>query len=128
MKNTIVVAEDSEHIGNIIYEKLDKAGYKVVWKTNGRDALEAIQAMKPGLALLDWNMPIMDGSLVLAKLKADPTTKDIPVIMVTAKHKKSEVIVAAKGGAVDYIIKPFAPADLLARVQKALGEAVTTPE
>lgn len=121
-RKTIVVAEDTEAMGQVIREKLENAGYFVIWKVNGKDAWEAIQKETPALALLDWNMPIMDGSLVLAKMRNNAATKDIPVIMVTAKSKKAEVTVAAKNGVADYIVKPFAPAELLLRVKRALGE------
>ncbi len=122
MVKKIVLAEDEPQIARLIEFKLKKEGYKVIWKENGEEALEAIKADKPDLILLDVMMPVMDGYEVLRRVKEDENLKSIPVVMLTARAQEKDVVKGIDLGAEDYITKPFHPAELLARVKRILGK------
>ena len=99
---------------------MQNSGYEVLWAENGGMAFESVKENKPDLVLLDIMMPVMDGYQVLKKLKQDDTLKDIPVIMLTAKGQERDVLKGFDLGSSDYIVKPFRPAELAARVKKIL--------
>ncbi len=99
-------------LGNI----LKKSGYKISAALSGKQALTIIENTKPDLILLDIMMPEMDGFEVCKILKSKPETKDIPIIFLTAKTEKQDVIDGINLGAVDYVTKPFNSTELLARV------------
>jgi DNA-binding response OmpR family regulator len=120
MAYTIVLAEDEAHIARLTQFKLEKEGFTVVWKENGQAAFEAVQELKPDLVILDVMMPIMDGYEVLGKLKADATLKQIPVVMLTARGQERDVLRGLEMGSAEYIVKPFRPAELVARIRKLL--------
>ncbi len=122
MTRKIVLAEDEPQIARLIEFKLKKEGYQVIWKENGKEALEAIKEDKPDLILLDIMMPVMGGYEVLRHIKKDEGLKDIPVIMLTARAQEKDVVKGIDLGAEDYITKPFHPAELLARVRRILGK------
>ena len=122
MSKKIVLAEDEPQIARLIKFKLEKEGFEIEWKDNGEDAFNAIKEMKPDLALLDVMMPVMDGYQVLKKVKEDDNLKHIPVIMLTAKGQERDVVKGFDLGSEDYIVKPFRPAELVARIKKILGE------
>jgi two-component system, OmpR family, alkaline phosphatase synthesis response regulator PhoP len=117
---TIVVAEDQQHVRKLIMYKLENSGYQVVTAEDGVDALAKIREIKPTLVLLDVMMPLMTGFEVLAALKQEEGTKNIPVILVTAQSREDEILRGLEFGAEDYITKPFSPNELAARVKKAL--------
>lgn len=116
----IVVAEDEENIGFIVKTQLQYAGFSVVWEEDGEKALEAIQREVPKVVVLDLMMPIMSGFDVLKALKKDPATKEIPVIILTARTQEMDIKRAILLGADEYLIKPFLPTDLVNRVEKLL--------
>ncbi len=120
MKTTILIAEDQQHIRRLIEYKLTNSGYEVVAVEDGSQALATAKTLKPALILLDVMMPLMTGFEVLAALKQDAVTKQIPVLLVTAQSKEDEVLKGLEMGAEDYITKPFSPNELAARVHKAL--------
>lgn len=120
MSRHILIADDEEHLGFMIKFKLEKSGFQVEWKTNGREALEAMQASPPGLAILDVMMPGMTGFEVLEAMKDDPSLKDIPVIMLTARDQQEDTLKGLEMGVAEYIVKPFRPAELLAYVKRLL--------
>jgi DNA-binding response OmpR family regulator len=119
-KITILVAEDQHHVRKLITYKLENNGYEVVTAENGAEALVKIREIIPTLVLLDVMMPLMTGFEVLAALKQDERTKNIPVLLVTAQSKEEEILRGLELGAEDYITKPFSPNELAARVKKAL--------
>lgn len=120
-KQTIVIAEDQSDIAQLVLFKLNRQGYEVFWGKNGREALDLINENQPDLVILDVMMPIMDGFEVLRTIKNDPATKDIPVIMLTAKTMEEDILKGFDSGAVDYIGKPFSVTELAARVKAVLG-------
>jgi len=120
---TILVAEDQQHVLKLISYKLENCGYRVVTAEDGVDALAKIRSEKPTLVLLDVMMPLMTGFEVLAAVKQDAAIKHIPVVLVTAQSTEEEILHGLELGAEDYITKPFSPNELAARVKKALLHA-----
>jgi DNA-binding response OmpR family regulator len=116
----IVVIEDEEDILEVIAYNLKREGYDVVTSTSGEDGLEKIERNAPQLVILDLMLPEIDGIELCRKLKADPLTQAIPVIMVTAKGEESDVVLGLGVGADDYITKPFSPREMVARVRAVL--------
>jgi len=120
MTKKIVIAEDEQHIGKLITFKLEKEGFEVVWKKDGKTALEAVQSEKPDLVILDVMMPKMTGFEVLKAIKSDENLKDTPVVMLTALGQETDIVSSIDRGAADYIVKPFRPAELLVRIKRLL--------
>lgn len=118
----IVVADDDPRILELIEYNLRLEGYEVVTTLDGEKALAAIIENKPDLILLDIMMPVQDGLQILAKLKRNDTTKDIPVWMLTAKGKVGDVEFAISLGADSYIIKPFDPNVLIKKISTVIGK------
>jgi DNA-binding response OmpR family regulator len=120
MPQKILVAEDQVHIRSLIEFKLKSSGYTVKCVDDGKAALETAQELIPDLILLDVMMPLMTGFEVLAALKSNDKTRNIPILMVTAQSKEDEVLKGLELGADDYITKPFSPNELAARVKNIL--------
>ena len=117
----IMIVEDEESIQELIKYNLLREGYQVpVCCENGESALESAVTYKPDLILLDLMLPGMDGLTVCRNLKNDPVTKNIPVIMLTAKSEESDIVIGLELGADDYITKPFSPKILTARIRAVL--------
>ncbi len=120
-KETILVIEDEDSIRELIVYNLTKNGYEQVRGVDsGESGLLEIKKSPPDLILLDLMLPGMDGLSFCRKLKADPSTARIPVIMLTAKGEESDIIVGLEIGADDYIVKPFSPRVLIARIHSLL--------
>ena len=117
----ILVAEDEPYILRMLEFKLNSLGHEVIRAVDGGEALELAARESPDLVLLDVMMPVLDGYQVLRKLKSDDKTKDIPVIMLTAKGQEKDIVTGIEAGAVDYVTKPFSFVELIARVNRALA-------
>ena len=122
-KIRILVADDDRDIRDLVTFKLSQAGYDAQAVDDGVAALAAIEANPPRLAILDVMMPGLSGIDVLRKLRAEESTKDLDVILLTARSRDSDVDTGFATGASDYIIKPFSPRELLHRVNVLLARA-----
>ena len=120
MSYTVVVAEDDQYISEMLGFLLEQEGYTVHLAMDGGQAVDTISEVKPDLVLLDVMMPVMDGYDVLRKLKSSDELKDIPVVMLTAKGQEYDVVKGFELGSDDYIVKPFSPAELIARIKRRL--------
>jgi DNA-binding response OmpR family regulator len=120
---TILIADDDELLAALVQFKLEAAGHRVVIAENGAIALDAVKSERPDLIVLDAMMPVLTGSEVLTILKADSESAMLPVIMLTARRNQEDVVAALRGGAADYLTKPFIPEELLVRVETALALA-----
>ena len=120
VKTRILVADDDRDILELVVFKLTQAGYDVVAVADGVAALAAIEANPPRLAILDVMMPGLSGIDVLRKLRANEATKDLDVILLTARSHDSDIDAGFVTGASDYVIKPFSPRELLHRVNTLL--------
>jgi DNA-binding response OmpR family regulator len=118
----ILIAEDERDIRDLITFTLGFAGYKVVAAANGEEAVNLARQEMPDLILMDVRMPRMTGYEACALMKADPKMKDIPVIFLSAKGQDSEIQTGLQAGAADYLLKPFAPDQLTARIQAVLSQ------
>jgi DNA-binding response OmpR family regulator len=121
VKTRIVVADDDVDILDLVVFKLTQAGFDTEGVTDGVAALSAIQANPPRLAILDIMMPGMSGLDVLRKVRANEATRDLDVILLTARARDSDVDTGFATGASDYVIKPFSPRELLHRVNAVLA-------
>src|SRR5512145_2450316 len=127
-KHEVLIVDDIPSNLNFLSEVLHVEGIGVLLATGGADALEIARYKLPDLILLDIAMPVMDGYEVCASLKADPLTRDIPVIYLTARTEPEDILKGFNTGAVDYILKPFNAAELIARVKTHLELKNTTAE
>lgn len=116
----ILVVEDERPIRDMLAFNLNRAGFEVQAVENGRDARLAIANQFPDLVLMDWMLPDVSGLELTRQLKRDPETREIPVIMVTARVTEDDRVSGLDGGADDYITKPFSPRELVARIRAAL--------
>jgi DNA-binding response OmpR family regulator len=118
----ILLAEDEKQIADMIAFKLTNSGHQVMRAADGEQALQMALSDPPDLIMLDAMMPVLSGFEVLRRLKADETMRAVPVIMVTAKGHERDVLSGLRGGAVDYVVKPFSLKELAARVELALSK------
>ena len=118
----ILIAEDERDIRDLITFTLGFAGYEVVAAANGEEAVNLARQETPDLVLMDVRMPRMTGYEACAMMKADAKLKDIPVIFLSAKGQDSEIQAGLQAGAVEYLLKPFAPDQLTARIQAVLAK------
>lgn len=120
MKETILIVEDEKDIVKMLDYNLKKEGYRTLVAHDGEDAIDAANTRHPDLILLDLMLPGVDGLEVCKELKLERKTASIPVIMLTAKAQESDKIVGLELGADDYVIKPFSPRELIARIKAVL--------
>jgi len=116
----VLVIEDDAHIWKIIEYKLKKEKHDLIWASDGLKALEILKKIKPDLIISDIMIPYLDGLQILKEVKKNDELKTIPVIMLTSKAQEKDVIKGLELGAHDYLTKPFSPAELLLRVNRAL--------
>jgi two-component system sensor histidine kinase/response regulator len=119
-KSEVLIVDDIPSNLNFLSEVLHLEGIGVLLATSGADAIEIARYKHPDLILLDIAMPLMDGYEVCARLKADPSIQDIPVIYLTARTEPEDILKGFETGAVDYILKPFNATELIARVRTHL--------
>jgi two-component system phosphate regulon response regulator PhoB len=120
VRKTILVVEDEEDILELVEYNLAKNGFDTVCLLDGETGLETIRTRLPDLVVLDLMLPGLDGLGVCRILKSDPKTRDIPIIMLTAKGEESDIVTGLELGADDYITKPFSPKVLIARIRAVL--------
>lgn len=126
-KETILVVEDDPDIVELLEYSLEREGYKVLAASDGEKGLSEARKRKPALVLLDLMLPGLDGLSICRALKEDGATKDIPVMMLTAKGEESDVVVGLEFGADDYVRKPFSPRELIARIRAVLRRSQPAP-
>ena len=119
----ILVAEDERDIRELIDFTLRFAGFEVVLAANGIEAIERAPQEQPDLIMLDVRMPKMTGYEACRRLKENPATSEIPIVFLSAKGQDGEIKEGLNSGAVEYIVKPFAPDDLTDQVKDILRRA-----
>jgi len=120
---TILVVDDDPVIQKLLSVNFEMEGYRVVTASDGLDGLAQVEAVNPDIILLDVMMPRMDGLTVARKLKSDPSTKGIPIVLLSAKAQSTDIQLGLEAGADDYITKPFDPLELLDKVAALIGGA-----
>lgn len=117
----ILIADDDEILSALVRYKLEAAGHEVRLVADGEAALMDVVEVEPDLIILDSMMPGLTGPEVLSQLKLNPWFRHVPVIMLTARRGEQDVVEALRGGAADYLTKPFIPEELVVRVSSALA-------
>jgi len=125
---TILIVEDEAPLLTLMRYNLEKQGFAVEEATDGQEALLRVSEARPDLILLDWMLPAMSGLEVCRQLRRRPNTRDLPIIMVTARTEDQDTVRALDTGADDYIAKPFAMEALLARIRALLRRSGGVPE
>jgi len=116
----VLVVDDESAIREMIRFALGKSDMKAVCAASGKEALKRINERLPDILLLDWMMPNMSGPELIRRLRKNSVTKDIPIIMLTAKITEDDKVTGLNAGADDYIVKPFSPRELVARINAVL--------
>jgi diguanylate cyclase (GGDEF)-like protein len=116
----ILIADDDASIRRLMQVILEAEGFRLLQAADGREALELVRSERPDLVVLDVMMPELDGFDVCRMLRADPRTQGTSVIMLTARALSADVLVGLSAGADDYVVKPFHPVELVARVRSTL--------
>lgn len=120
MVASILVVEDEPAIQELIAVNLTRAGYAVLLAGDSETAQRLLRESMPAMVIVDWMMPGKSGVDLIRILRADPATRTLPVIMITARTSEQDKVLALENGADDYITKPFSPREMLARVHSIL--------
>jgi two-component system phosphate regulon response regulator PhoB len=120
---TVLVVEDEPALLALLRYNLESEGYRVLEAKNGEEGLTLIRETKPDLVLLDWMLPFLSGIEVCRQMRRLPDLKSIAVIMLTAKSEEADKLRGLEVGADDYVVKPFSPSELMARVKAVLRRA-----
>ena len=128
MKNKILIVDDEEDILSLLQFNLSKSGYEPICVESGEEALEIVKNTKPDLVLLDLMLTGIGGYEVSTKLKANNATKDIPIIMLTARGEEKDIIAGLDRGVADYITKPFSVKVLLAKIEMIIKRTKSEKE
>lgn len=127
-KASVLVVDDEQEILELVKYNLVKDGYEVACVFSGEDALSTTRSTMPDIVILDLMLPGVDGLEVCRRLKIDPATAHIPVVMLTAKGGEADIVAGLELGAADYVTKPFSPRVLLARVKAVLRRDASQSE
>jgi two-component system chemotaxis response regulator CheY len=118
----IIAVDDSPTMRRIIINTLKRAGYEnVIEATDGKDALAKMKVEHVNFVITDWNMPEMDGLTFVTQIRATDEFKSLPVLMVTTRSVKEDIVEAMKAGVNNYIVKPFTPETLKAKIDQILA-------
>jgi two-component system phosphate regulon response regulator PhoB len=126
MGDTILVVDDEPDLLELVRVNLSQAGYVVETAMTGSEVLEAVRRTRPALLVLDLMLPDLSGTEVCRRLRSEPDTRDLPIIMLTAKADEVDRVVGFEVGADDYVTKPFSPRELGLRVAAVLRRRSTT--
>lgn len=121
MARKILVCDDETAIVRLLQANLEQAGYVVVAARDGKEALAKLETEHPDLAILDIMMPYVDGFGVLQEIRKSPATRDLPVILLTARSSDADTLRGWQEGADSYLTKPFNPKELLTFVERIFG-------
>ena len=119
----ILVIEDEASLTTLLRYNLESHGFRVASIDNGSDAMSSIASVQPDLVLLDWMLPGVSGIEICRKIRREPQTHDLPVILLTARSEESDRVRGLDCGADDYVVKPFGVSELIARIRAVLRRA-----
>ena len=121
--DSILLVEDEPEIREMLSFSLVRAGFDVIETESAEAALERLQGPPPKLLIIDWRLPGMSGVDLVRRLRRDPVTAELPLIMLTARGEESDKLTGFDAGIDDYVVKPFSPKELIARVKSLLRRA-----
>jgi DNA-binding response OmpR family regulator len=127
-KTKVLVIEDDRALAEVLSYNLKASGYEVLVATDGQDGLLQAQIKSPDIVILDLMLPVIDGLDVCRRLRADASTKELLIVMLTAKAEESDELIGFSLGADDYVTKPFSGDELLARLRAALRRVRPTTD
>lgn len=128
MANKVLIIEDDRDVVELVRHYLEKESFSLESAEDGVSGIEKALNYKPDLIILDLMLPELDGLEVCKELKSNPKTSSIPIIMLTAKGEESDKVVGLELGADDYLVKPFSPKELIARIKALLRRYKKIPE
>ena len=128
MKPVVLIVEDEAPLVTMLRYNLEREGFAVDEATNGEEALLRIAERRPDAVLLDWMLPHVSGLEICRQIRRAPSTRSLPVIMLTARGEESDRIRGLDSGADDYVVKPFSPNELIARVRAVIRRTTPEPE
>ncbi len=123
----VLVVEDEPDRRDLLRFPLERDGFQVTKCKSGPEALRLVRAARPDLVLLDLMLPDMDGLEVCRRLRQDLTTQSVPIVMLTARDDEVDRVLGLELGADDYVVKPFSPRELVARIRAVLRRARPLP-
>ena len=123
MKPRVLIVEDESALVALLRYNLEKEGFAVSEAVDGEEALLRIAEHKPDVVLLDWMLPLVSGLEVCRQLRRSPRTRGLPVIMLTARGEEVDRVRGLDSGADDYVVKPFSPSELIARMRAVMRRA-----
>ena len=124
----VLIVDDEPAIRDMVRFALNKADFDVVGAEDGRSALNTISDRKPDIILMDWMMPGISGIELTRRLRREPVTADIPIIMLTARITEDDKVAGLGAGCDDYVVKPFSPRELIARIKAVLRRTSVADE
>lgn len=124
----VLVADDNEDIRDLLATRLSSRGFTVITAADGQAALDAALERLPAIAILDWVMPVIQGHELCVKLKSDPRTSAMPVVMLTARGEEEDRLLGLDLGADDYVVKPFDIEALVATLNRLIAAAQQPPD
>lgn len=122
-KPLVLVVEDEAPLVTLLRYNLEKEGFQVCEASDGEEALVQIAERKPDLVLLDWMLPLVSGLEVCRRIRRSPQTRSLPVIILTARGEETDRVRGLDSGADDYVVKPFSPSELVARLRAVMRRA-----
>src|SRR5215467_3548379 len=123
MKPLVLIVEDEAALVTMLRYNLEKEGFAVCEAADGEEALVQIAERKPDVVLLDWMLPLVSGIEVCRQIRRSPTSRTLPVIMLTARGEEGDRVRGLNSGADDYVVKPFSPSELIARMRAVMRRA-----
>ena len=120
LKPLVLIVEDEADLITLLKYNLEKENFRTIAASDGEEALLLAAEQVPNLVLLDWMLPLMSGLEVCRQMRRNPKTRDIPIIMLTARGEEADKVRGLNSGADDYMAKPFSPTELVARMRAVL--------
>src|ERR1700750_2133766 len=120
IKPMVLIVEDEAPLVTLLRYNLEKEGFEVCEAGDGEEAMLQIAERKPDLVLLDWMLPLISGIEVWRRLRRAPETRSLPVVMLTARGEEADRVRGLDSGADDYVVKPFSPSELVARLRAVM--------
>jgi len=120
MSSRILIIEDDPSIVEMLRYNLEKSGFEALVAMDGEEGVMLVEEEEPDLVVLDWMLPLMSGIEVCRRIRRRPETKNLPIIMLTAKGEETDRVRGLESGADDYVVKPFSPSEMMARIKAVL--------